>query len=155
MNIPDILLASIVPLDHSTITKYRNELGLKTHRINTTVNHIEMLFEILKEFPQHIEHISTNRLRSTEAFWKRRPELLVAFNNCWKAAKKDLAIQDGDWEASIEREVPMTFVDTTPRIEIASPEQRVKEALKEAVDIAVANDMYSVAHDIIEILEDF
>lgn len=152
MNIPDILIAAVVPLDHSTISKYRKEYKTDTTRTNTTSVHVELMFEILKEFPQHIEHISITRLSSTQKFFERRPEILAKFNECWNEVKETYGIENTE-DVAIEREVPITFNE--PILVKKNPVFKIKLKLKEAVAIAIECERYDLAHDIIEILEDF
>ena len=153
MGLSDTLASTVAPFDNSTISQYRREAGYKSNCTTTTLQDLECIFEILKEFPQHIKVMNPDRTINNRKFWERHPELRYHFDRLRAELEAELAMKEIEPQEPVEqgKEVPMTFVEA--HIEVSTPIQRIKDNLKEIIDIALADNLWDIAQDAIIFLK--
>lgn len=153
MGLSDTLVSTIVPYDNSTIGQYRREAGYKSNGTTTTLQDLECIFEILKEFPHHAKVINPDRTANNRKFWEIHPELRYHFDRLRAELEAELNIENVETQESVEqeKEVPITFVEA--HIEVSTPMQRIEDNLKEIIDVALANNLWDIAQDAIIFLK--
>lgn len=157
MGLSDTLVSTVAPFDNSTISEYRKEAGYKANCTTVTLQDLECIFEILKEFPGLVKVINPDRTVSNKKFWERRPELRYHFDRLRAELEAELEAElnteNIETQESVEqeKEVPITFVNA--HIEVSTPMQRIEDSLKEIIDIALANNLWDIAQDAIIFLK--
>ena len=178
MQLSDTLISTIIPVDNSTISKYRAQEGFAPSNKAVTKEDIEVLFAILEDYPWIVTNINPVRTKSNRKFWTRRSELLVHFENACNELKAKLNIEEDIKMPKVVVHEPDTEIrenvydnsntnnanDNNAEVcdckcnhvnHVENFESIIKEKLKEIVSLATLAEKYDVVSTIIDILKSF
>ena len=176
--ISDSLIATIIPMDNSTISKIRKEEKYLPSNSTVKKETVDILFEIVAKFPWILNYSNPCRTASNVKFWKRHEKLFQYFMEIRNNLKADIQAAEFDEE---QRAVELTAsqtdtynADTCPSsIYEGNPEPNfvvkteatkdtedtelcrrtaIKMQLRDVVHRAVEYDMYDLAEDLIRVL---
>jgi hypothetical protein len=166
----DTLISTVVPFDNSTITSYRNEEKYKSTAKTLKKEHLDKLFEILKEFPWIIESANPLRTVNNVAFWKRHEDLFQYFmqlrdrmlNSEEPTAENNVILSYEDVVEDKPTECEAVSSETAHechceqcKCDSTEPSTKlyIKQQLKAIAINAVNSELYEIATDIIAVLE--